>query len=339
MGVIKNIFCKINYSAIKKSSFVLLVFFMGVSNLFGQLAPAQEENIPYLVTFGSEAEESWGDDDFTQIYFFLVPESTTEPIYIRVFDPDTGGSIDEQKNSFNTEINYSVYGGIGCWSNKDSHNVNPEGEYDSGNLLASTSFKSDITYDSTWYSFGPFNPFEGELIEKFGGRVFKVIVKGVSGDDGNLYKFFLSTNSNENKEVEGGNIFTYEYTFRLSNDVNDISQIYPFIDDKTISVEITNFDWDNDGYIRINSIAKNGILCDLSSENQWVRNKFPILNREKNTSLELQFIKKRTALIKNNNVVISVRNQYGEALPFFTIPIGGAPVYKPQIKMKAIKKR
>ena len=304
-----------------------------------QAVPAAEENIPYLVTFGADAETSWGDDDFNQIYFFLIPENHTEPVYFRVYDPEIGGMNDEQKGEYNTKVNFSVYGGFECWSNKDAQNIDPVGKFDSGNLLASVNFDNDPKYDNDWYTFGPFNPFEGEMIEKFGGRVFKVIVTGKSGDDGNLYRFFLSTSSKENKEVEGGNVFTYEYTFRLSNDMNDISQIYPFADDRTISVEVTNFDWDNDGYIRINSVAKNGMLCDLSSENQWIRNKFPISDREKNSSLEIQFIKRRTELVKNNNVVISIKNQYGEALPFFSIPIGGVPVYTPKIKMKAIGKK
>ncbi len=328
-------------SPIKLTSFycLLLLGFVIPKLTNGQSAPAEEENIPYLVTFGSEAETSWGDDDFSQVFFFLIPENQMEPVYIRVFDPEIGGAHDEQKMDYNTTVNFSVYGGFECWSNKDAQEVQPEGKYNSGNLLASMNFKNDAKYDDGWYTFGPFNPFEGEMVEKFGGRVFKVIVTGKSGDDGNLYRFFLSTNSKENKEVEGGNIFTYEYAFRLSNDMNDISQIYPFVDDQTISVEVTNFDWDNDGYIRINSIAKNGALCDLSSENQWIRNEFPIIEREKNTSLELQFIKKRSSLVKNNNVVISVRNQYGKALPFFVIPIGGVPVYTPKIKMRPIGKK
>ncbi|MCK4751031.1 MAG: hypothetical protein KAT15_28425, partial [Bacteroidales bacterium] len=56
---------------------------------WSQPAPAEEENIPHLVTFGGQAEKSWGDDDFCQIFFLKVPTSQTEPIYLRVFDPDT----------------------------------------------------------------------------------------------------------------------------------------------------------------------------------------------------------------------------------------------------------
>ena len=106
------------------------------------------------------------------------------------------------------------------------------------------------------------------------------------------------------------------------------------MDDKTISVEVSNFDWDNDGTIRIFSVAKNGIFCDASGENNWKINIFPIVEEEKNASLEIQFIKNQSIQIKNNNVVVTVKNQYGVSLPFFVIPIGGIPIYSPKIQMK-----
>ena len=322
-----------------KIYWITILFILTVYNLYSQSAPAAEENIDYLVTFGANADKSWGDDDFCQIFFFRVPTNQTEPIYVRVFDPDTGGELDEGKGEFDTQVSFSVFGGEGCWSNEDAQGVDPIGDYKSGNLLASRTFKISNKYDNMWYTFGPFNPFEGEFVEKFDGRIFKIIAEGLSGDDGNLYKYFLSTSPKENKEVEGGNIFTYEYTFRLSNNQNNVSQIYPYIDDRTISIEISNYDWDDDGFIRIVSVAKNGTLCEVSGEKNWVVREFPIIEEEKNTSIEIQFIKNRARLIKNNNVVVTVQNQYGDLLPFFVVPIGGIPVYNPKIRMKVIDKR
>ena len=305
---------------------------------WSQSAPAEEENIPYLVTFGGDADKSWGDDDFSQVFFIRIPMSQVEPVYIRVFDPDTGGELDEGKGEFDTKVRFSVYGGQGCYSHEDAQAVEPVGNYKSGNLLASKSFGVSGRYDNGWYTFGPFNPLEGEHIEKFDGRVFKIIADGESGDDGNLYRYFLSTSSKENREVEGGNLFTHEYTFRLSNNQNNVSQIYPYLDDRTISVKISNFDWDDDGFIRIVSVAKNGELCPVSGENNWIVREFEITEEERNTSMEIQFIKNRTQQIKNNNVVLTVENQYGEMQPFFVIPIGGIPVYNPKIRMRVIER-
>jgi hypothetical protein len=200
--------------------------------------------------------------------------------------------------------------------------------------LTSKSFGADPKYDKKWYSFGPFNPSEGEFVAKLGGRVFKIIAQGISGDDGNIYKYFLSTSPVENIPVEGGNLFTYKYHFRLPDDQKQVCQIYPYADDRTISIQVSNFDWDNDGIIRLFSVAKNGILCDVSGEDNWVVREFPIVAEEKNSTIEIQFIKNKVVQVKNNNVVIAVRNQYGESLPFYVVPIGGVPVYSPKIRMK-----
>jgi hypothetical protein len=305
-----------------------------VAHLFSQAAPAVDENIPYLMTFGGNASTSWGDDDYCQIFFCVIPSSQNKPVYIRIYDPDTGGGLDEAKGEFNTIVNFSVYAGKGCWSDTAAQSIHPHGNYKSGYLLSSKSFGEDPKYDMKWFSFGPFNPSEGEYVEKLGGRVFKIIAQGVSGDDGNLYKYFLSTSPVENIAVEGGNFFTYKYHFRLSDDQKHVCQIYPFVDDKTISIEVSNFDWDNDGIIRIFSVAKNGIPCDVSGEDNWIVRKFPIVEEEKNSTIEIQFIKNQNIQVRNNNVVVAVRNQYGESLPFFVIPIGGVPVYSPKIRMK-----
>jgi hypothetical protein len=64
------------------------------------------------------------------------------------------------------------------------------------------------------------------------------------------------------------------------------------------------------------------------NEDNWIEDEFKIFDEEKNTSLDIQFIKRKNPAVKNNNVVVNVRNQYGELLPFYVIPIGGVPKYK-----------
>jgi hypothetical protein len=286
------------------------------------------------MTFGGNSSTSWGDDDFCQIFFCVIPPSQTGPVYIRVYDPDTGGDLDEPKGDFNTIVNFSIYGGKDCWSDTAELIVNKVGNYKNGYLLASKSFGPDPQYDKKWYSFGPFNPSEGKNVEKLGGHIIKIIAQGISGDDGNIYKYFLSTSAVENIPVEGGNLFTYKYHFRFSDDQKHVCQIYPFVDERTISIQISNFDWDDDGLIRIFSVAKNGILCPVSGEDNWIIREFPIVAEEKNSTIEIQFIKNQTVQVRNNNVVVAVRNQYGISLPFYVVPIGGVPVYSPKIRMK-----
>jgi hypothetical protein len=312
-----------------KLNFLLLLFVFTLINTVGQPVPAGDENIPYLMTFGNKAGTSWGDDDFSQTFFFLIPETFKEPVFIRVYDPDTGGEIDEIDGIFDTRTVFSVYGGKECYSNKDAQETDPKGNYKSGVLLATKAFDVSPQYDKNWYTFGPFNPTEGEYVSKFGGYVIKIVADGVAGDDGNLYRYFLSTKYNENKPVEGGNAFAYEYSFRMYDNPNEVSHIYPYVDDRTITVKLSNFDWDSDGYIRTVSVARKGQMSPVSGDDVWVEDEFKIFEEEKNTSLDIQFIKKKTPpLVRNNNVVVNVRNQYNELLPFYVIPIGGVPKYK-----------
>jgi hypothetical protein len=317
-----------------KCSWIVTLFVLSSLTAYAQPAPAIDENIPFLVTFGADSKTAWGDDDFCQIFFCFIPPSQKTPFYIRVYDPDTSGDYDEAKGEFNTTINFSVYGGKGAFSDSSAQNIQLKGNYKSGFLLASKSFGADYRYNKKWYTFGPFNPLEGEYSELLGGRALKIIAQGTSGDDGNLYRYFLSSSPTENIPLEGGNFFTYKYHFRLSDNQKHISQIYPYVDNKTISIEISNFDWDNDGIIRIFSVAKNGIQSNVSGDDDWSVRRFPIVAEEKNSTVEIQFIKSQTQQVKNNNVVVTVRNQYGIALPFFVVPIGGVPIYSPKIRMK-----
>lgn len=300
---------------------LFLLFF--TSAALSQAVPADEENIPYLVTFGSKADKSWGDDDFTQIFFFSIPKSHNQPVYIRVFDPGISGAIDEKKGEFNTRTKFSVYGGKGCVSNDDARKTNPVGQYRSGNLLASKTFGTG--YDQKWYSFGPFNPTSGEYSSKYGGYIFKIIAQGIEGDDGNLYKYFLSTSSTKNIEIEGGNAFTFEYTFRMNDSPNEVSHVYPYIDGETISVKQGNFDWDNDGELKIITNTRLAVHLKKSGDGNWMFSEHKVLIKEKESTFDVQFHKNKARPARNNNVSFYITNQYGEALPFFTIPIGGAP--------------
>ncbi|MCF0191729.1 MAG: hypothetical protein HUJ96_10765 [Marinilabiliaceae bacterium] len=304
-----------------------------------QPVPGTDENIPYLMTFGKNTTTEWGDDNFIQIIFFSIPTDFTQPIYIRVFDPDCGGQADELNGSWNTKTRFSVYGGVGSCSNKDAQKCNENGDYDSGTQLASKVFGMDAQYDGKWYTFGPFNPSEGENLPEFGGRVFKVVVEGIAGDDGNMYRFYLSRKQNDNVKVDGAFAYYFKYKFRMYDDASQISHIYPYIDDKVISLKQSNFDWDSDGILRIISCTKNGIMMKVSTDNVWATSTHKIDEGEKNTSWDIQMIKSKAKPLKNNNVVIYLENQYGELLPFYSVPIGGVPKYNYNIKMKQSPKK
>ncbi len=314
------------------------LFLSCMASAYAQPVPNIEENIPYLMTFGRQAETSWGDDDFSQTFFFLLPKDYSKPVFVWIYDPDVGGEVDEIAGVWNTKVTYSIYGGTGCWSNPDAQGIDPVGEYKSGTLLATKTFGEDNRYDKSWYVLGPFNPTEGEYVEKYDGKVLKIICEGISGDDGNLYRYFLSSSPTERISIEGGNALAFEYSFRMYNVAEEVSHIYPYVDDRTVTVKLYDFDWDSDGFIRVVSVARKGQTCPVSNENNWAEGEFKIFEEEKNTSLDIQFIKKKAPpIVKNNNVVVYVKNQYGENIEFFTSPIGGVPKYKYSIGVRKVE--
>lgn len=329
--------------AIIKSTLIFYVFLVAISwiELSGQAVPGKDENIPFLVTFGKEGETSWGDDDFVSIFFFTIPREFKQQFYIKVFDPDCGGEHDEIQGFWNTRTMFSVYGGRGVDPDKNeaSKGLKEGVDYKTGNLLVSRVFGNDERYDNKYYVFGPFNPTEGDFNEKWQSYIFKIICEGISGDDGNLYRYFLSRDANSDIPVEGANAFTYKYTFRMWNNLNSVAHIYPYVDTGVIYIRQKNFDWDDDGNILVVSRYKQGIPVPISSEDNWVESRIPIEPAEVGKSLDFQFHKRQDYLVRNNNVVISLENQRGDALQFFSSPIGGVPVYQPATIIRKIPKK
>jgi len=313
--------------------------FLQWTDMPGQEVPGRDENITFLVTFGKEGETSWGDDDFYQVFFFAIPREYNQQFYIRIFDPDVGGEHDEIQGDFNTRTLFSVYGGQGVDPdrNEESKGLANGLNYKGGNLLASRVFSDEPRYDNKYFSFGPFNPTAGDFNTKWNSYIFKIVCEGISGDDGNLYRYFLSCDPENNVPIEGANAFTYEYTFRMWNDFKSVAHIYPYVDTGVIYIRLRNFDWDNDGNILVVSRYKQGIDVPISSENDWAESRIPIEPPEVGSSLDFQFYKRQGELVKNNNVVVTLENQRGDALQFFSSPIGGVPVYQTSIQVRKAK--
>jgi hypothetical protein len=292
---------------------------------FGQLAPNEIEYIDFLVTFGKDAGTSWGDDDFVQIFFFAIPETQTQPFYIRIFDPDTGGKWDEINGVSDTQVKYSIYGGKGAFSEPDAQDFQIKKNYNSGSLLWSRVFDDSPQFDDKWYTVGPFVPVQGEHIASNKTYYFKIIAEGMSGNDGNLYKYALSLKPDENIAIPGANAFTYSYTFRLPSDPQKISHIYPFISSDVVAINIYNFDFDHGGKMFLYSVSKNRHTIKVGGDNEWAVSHHKIDPEERNSTIDIQIV---NSGMKNNNIVIYITNEYNKPVPFYTIPIGGPPKYK-----------
>ncbi|MBD2724560.1 hypothetical protein [Hymenobacter armeniacus] len=305
---------------------------LALSPARAQAVPNPGERVESLITFGAQSDKQWGDDDFSQTFFFLIPEKQRTPVYIRVFDPDCGGKNDDLKGPANTTTSFSLYGGPGTFSGPQARDPRPTSPTPPGRLLKSVTFGQDAKYDGKWYTFGPLNPLEGEMVDEFKGHVFKLVARGMSGNDGNLYRYFFSTSPTENVSVEGGNAFTYEYCFRLPATASKTTvHLYPFVNDKVVSIKQSNFDVDNAASLNVFSIAKNGQPGAMSGDGVWTSSTLPIADKEHGLSLDFRLTSTKPA---PNDMVLYVTDQYDTALPFFAIPLGGPPRYQYDVKVK-----
>ena len=309
----------------------LLLFLILKLESLGQPIPSREENIDFINTFSKDAESQWGDDDHIQIFFFLIPKEYQNPFYVRIFDPDCGGEHDLNVDGFNSRTSFSMYGGYETYSNPAARSHQKTEGYDSGRKLINFEFGNDAELDNQWFSLGPFNPKSGEFIDQFNGNIFKLIIEGETGNDGNLYRLFLSSEPNSNKAILGSNAFTYNYSFRLKNDSSTAAHLYPFIDNKTVSIKQGNFDFDNEGTIKLYSRNKNGHKVALSGDDELAISNHPILPNEQGKTLDIQIVKNENRV---NDMSFFLLNQYNEAIPFFAIPLGGIPQYEFKVKTK-----
>lgn len=304
--------------------FILIFLFFG--KVQAQEIPSSGENLANLLTFSKGAPSFWGDDDNISIFFMLIPKSYNKPVFLKIYDPDNGGELDQKNGSFNSRTNFSVYSGKGCYSTREARMVNPRGNYNTGNLVKSQSYGNDATTDQKWVLFCALNPTEGEYVEEFGGYVFKVICEGLEGDDGNHYRYYLSSDKEQNIPVPGNaNGFTYEYSFQLQQKEGSVAHLYPYIDAKVEKITLYNFDFDNDGIIQVYSTKKNGHQQATSDDDNWQSSQIVVEDAERNKSMDIQIVKANNS---SNDMVFYAVNQYNEPVPFFASPLGGKPRYK-----------
>lgn len=203
-----------------------------------------DSDVASIVTFGPAAPPTDGDDDHLQIIFFEVPDGPDDPLYIRVFDSDTGGAHDETgvDGAFgDTSMTYTLRGGPGAYTDPDARSDHPGAAgIGSGALIAQQVIGEDATLDNTWWVL-PVTRQQGELVGS--SRLFKLVIQGASGDDGNWYQVAMSADPNANVEVGGTRVFAYSWCVALPQPGDQVA-LYPFVPSAVTSVTQFNFDFD-----------------------------------------------------------------------------------------------
>jgi hypothetical protein len=207
--------------------------------------PGPNPPLNFVTTFGRDAPASKGDRDHVQIIFFEVPDTAPDNLYVRIFDADTGGMYDEPDDplvpNFDTTLTMTLRGGAGAYTNPDARAYEPgPGGIRSGVLITQRVIGIDGTLDGTWLTL-PVARGQGETVGA--SRVFKLVVEGGDGDDGNWYQVVLSAGAGDNVPVDGARTFAYSWCVGLANPRDDVS-LYVYVPFDADSVTQFNFDFD-----------------------------------------------------------------------------------------------
>jgi hypothetical protein len=277
----------------------------------------------YVSTFGSAAPGAFGDDDHVQVIFFEVPDGTPGNLFIRVFDADTGGALDELYGGGGTTISYTLRGGSGAYSVQDARSSHPgPAGINSGTLLTQTVIGADAAYDSNWgLVFGPHSAGEGELVGS--RRVFKLAVEGASGNDGDLYNVALSTDPLANTAPAGSRVFAYSWTFPLAS--GSPQWLYPYVPTGTSTFDQHNWDMDNPpGTMMLHTPVRDFVVPDsgISGDSTEANSPHSVASEENGATWTVTMNFSFAGL---NDLTFWVENGAGADLAIFTRPTTAPP--------------
>ena len=306
----------------------LIGFLILTCESVAQIIPGELQNIEGLVTFGKDSKTKFTDNDFSQTIYFVIREPHADTFHLRIFDPETSGTFDYRKNEYNSITKFEIYGGKGTyWDGSISSKNKITGQ----NLLYQKEFGNSSMYDDKWYTLCSLPVSQGEYNSRFDGYIFKIICKGISGDDGNFYKFYLSQSEDKNVSFDNSNFFCYQMICLLNNNTNTINHFFPYFDTVYNKLEIGIFGWNEFGMIRVNSFCQIGIKYSNIKNFQWNLFEYTMIDREEFNSLNVSLINNDNS--KSGNQIVSIRliGNASKYLVFFSDPLGGFPAYRYKI--------
>ncbi len=193
----------------------------------------------YISTFGPAAPSTEGDDDHIQVIYFELPDTAPSDLYVRIFDADTSNEHDVRDrilNVFNTVMTYTLRGGPGAYvvALDDNPSV-----VTAGQMITQVVVGADGALNNAWLTL-PITLSQGEQIG--GLRVFKLVVQGAAGDDGNGYHVILSAASDSNVIVTGARVFAFEWCVVLPGAGDEVT-VYPYVPSGANTIVQNNFDF------------------------------------------------------------------------------------------------
>ncbi len=261
-----------------------------------------------MITFGKNASANEGDDNNFQIFFIKIPSSISDSLTLRLFDPDCGGVNDQKVGEWNTETEFSLYGGKEAFSSAYSNDIyGKQVNLYAGSILASRKYSIDPYTDNEWIDFAKFIPAAGAEYESY--HILKLTVTGLKGDDGNTFNLFVSKKSGLNVPVEGVEIFSYNPSLRI--DKKKYDPILRFRTNSETAIEAANYDAAN-APLTLQTPVRSNLALRSSGDGVWERSSITLNEFETNKVCGIIIGKGSES---PNDVTFYARTKSGEYLP------------------------
>ena len=251
----------------------------------GGAAPALAQEMPLSVIYGPAASTAEGDDDYRELIFLSVPADLEDRLYLRIFDPDTGGDHDlAYGGSEDTETRYALVGGAGALSAVAGSAAPSAEDLASGEPIREASVAASAALDGKWQTIASFLPDQGELVGD--RRVFRLLVEGLAGNDANLYAATLSLRDRRNLAPDGLEVFAFSPTVRMPDDdsITELRFVVPQGADRLV---LHNFDVAN-GEVTLTTALRSVPLA-ASGQNEWRESEVEMLERERGQPAAITF--------------------------------------------------
>lgn len=288
-----------------------------------------EPDRPLLTVYGPRAPTREGDHDHLQVIYLSVPADFAERAFLRVFDPETIGRYDTPFGSpTDTRTRFSVYGGETVMIAPDGAAVPAGDDLAAGKLIAERTFASRREDDARWQTIAELDPVEGELAGE--NRLFRLVVRTLRGNDGNVFSLALSASETANNDIAGARIFSHLPTLRVADD-RTLTELRFSVPPGAKKLTVSNFDA-SFGSVVFTSAFRSLTLGE-SGQDLWRTTTIDLQPSEQGEVAALTF---RGGEEIPNDLSVHAETDTGAAIEFDLPPRTWLPNARPEVKVATV---
>jgi len=209
----------------------VLVLLTGVLLMMPRAGLAQQARGLFFSVLGPDVPAARGDYNNAQVLFIDIPHQESQPVYLRIFDADTGGYLDQREGSrYTAQTRYMLIGGPTAASLHDSLAGAPQPvsmasyPFAAEDIIHDQTLGAEPRLDGRYMVLGELPADRGSSTPD-GFRRYAFIAYATQGDDANYFDYVLSYDPNDKVPPTGVRMFAYDLTLRTPAETDFEGQI------------------------------------------------------------------------------------------------------------------